>query len=747
MSRIADEWSGWGGSGGSGGTSSAYASTLLSQIMSMSVIHARQWLQQERVSLLNADLARYAIRHNWYYMDAETRLKLQKIANGNVAAELAVVDSYLARLAPFANADSVRQVWNAPPPPPAIITFPDQNNVPNPSIIDNNTIDDETITAILNGNRTASERSLDESGWSSARSGSDYSVESPLYRYDPGQDSWQNSQTDETGAGRYGYLPQVGALIGDAVLTIVKAVTPWRSAAEATEFINDVAEAREIGRTRGTEFAENLQTSVDALDAGGGDPTDLIERMKSSVDGLISDLKGMFPIAGPVFEALYIGSQNSSPTFVVGTKGLMPSGGARGDRYALTDLDDTFDGQGGNDFLLGRGGDDRLDGGAGNDTLSGGPGDDTLSGGDGNDVLDGGEGNDLIEAGRGRDVLRGQTGNDTLRAGPDGSMLSGGEGNDQLIGWVGNDTLYGGTGNDVMWGGSGSDQIFGIDGMNRIRAGRGDDFVQGGVGQDTILGEAGNDVLLGSLGDDVIHGESIAEPGVDAPGTAGDTIYGGGGSDRIHGSGRDDWLYGGFGDDSIEGGAGHDRMWGGFDRSTLWGGAGNDTIQAGTGGDRAFGDAGDDRMTGGAGNDTFEGGTGDDLLAGGAGDDLLTGGEGNDTLWGGEGNDTLVAGPGVDRMAGGPGADRFVFDIKALAGGTGAADTISDFNASEGDVIALSGLGLTYIGATVFTLGGGAQLRYAEGRLQVDFFGMGLADAEIVLLGAPVLPPGALDLA
>lgn len=62
---------------------------------------------------------------------------------------------------------------------------------------------------------------------------------------------------------------------------------------------------------------------------------------------------------------------------------------------------------------------------------------------------------------------------------------------------------------------------------------------------------------------------------------------------------------------------------------------------------------------------------------------------GNDILNGGAGDDLLNGGGGRNRLTGGMGADTFV-----LSNGAGT-DTITDFNATEGDRIALSG-GLTF---------------------------------------------------
>ncbi|MFA0001127.1 cadherin-like domain-containing protein [Vibrio lentus] len=72
-------------------------------------------------------------------------------------------------------------------------------------------------------------------------------------------------------------------------------------------------------------------------------------------------------------------------------------------------------------------------------------------------------------------------------------------------------------------------------------------------------------------------------------------------------------------------------------------------------------------------------------LTGGSGNDRLVGGSGDDTLIGGDGNDTLIGGGGSDILTGGNGMDSFVW----LNIEDGVADTITDFNLSEGDQIDL----------------------------------------------------------
>lgn len=76
-----------------------------------------------------------------------------------------------------------------------------------------------------------------------------------------------------------------------------------------------------------------------------------------------------------------------------------------------------------------------------------------------------------------------------------------------------------------------------------------------------------------------------------------------------------------------------------------------------------------------------------ELLQGTDGADVLYGQAGDDTLIGGAGDDILIGGAGNNSLTGGAGADTF----KWTKGDLGQ-DSITDFNASEGDVIDLSDL-------------------------------------------------------
>ncbi|MBV7388446.1 VWA domain-containing protein [Pasteurellaceae bacterium TAE3-ERU1] len=61
---------------------------------------------------------------------------------------------------------------------------------------------------------------------------------------------------------------------------------------------------------------------------------------------------------------------------------------------------------------------------------------------------------------------------------------------------------------------------------------------------------------------------------------------------------------------------------------------------------------------------------------------------GNDTINGGNGDDIIIGGAGNDTLTGGAGADQFVYNLK---GGNGD-DTITDFNAADGDKLTFVGI-------------------------------------------------------
>jgi len=71
----------------------------------------------------------------------------------------------------------------------------------------------------------------------------------------------------------------------------------------------------------------------------------------------------------------------------------------------------------------------------------------------------------------------------------------------------------------------------------------------------------------------------------------------------------------------------------------------------------------------------------------------VDGGAGNDTITGGAGDETIFGGQGVDILTGGRGSDTFAFSLGDSEIVSGKFDQIKDFSVSQGDKIALNGLG------------------------------------------------------
>ena len=175
--------------------------------------------------------------------------------------------------------------------------------------------------------------------------------------------------------------------------------------------------------------------------------------------------------------------------------------------------------------------------------------------------------------------------------------------------------------------------------------------------------------------------------------------------DILSGGAGKDTLTGGTGNDTLNGGAGDDTLIGGAGTDILDGGAGADTLDGsgGTGSYAAYGDATagvtvnlstPGANTGDAAGDVYigihnvKGSNFADTIVGDNSGDKLAGGAGADTLTGGTGSDTLTGGAGADTLTGGLGADRFAFNSASEGG-----DTITDFNAAQGDLITISHTG------------------------------------------------------
>ncbi|WP_445503872.1 glycoside hydrolase family 113 [Microvirga sp. G4-2] len=301
-----------------------------------------------------------------------------------------------------------------------------------------------------------------------------------------------------------------------------------------------------------------------------------------------------------------------------------------------------------------------------------------------------------------------------------GVQINGTESADSLVGGAGNDTLNGAGGNDTLVGGDGAD---------RLDGGLGDDRLVGGLGNDTLSGGAGNDYyVIDATRESVTE---LANEGSDTVESSVSFTLGSNvenlilaGSANLSGTGNtlDNQLTGNAGSNLLSGGGGNDTLDGGANTTgavdTLAGGAGDDTYIVRSSSDivREYTGDGVDTvraavshtlaanvenlvLTGSVALD----GTGNELanrIEGNGAANTLRGLAGNDTILGGDGADTLEGGTGNDQLTGGAGADLFRF-IKAVG-----QDTITDFNATQGDLIDLTGTGITGIEQLQITLSG-----------------------------------------
>lgn len=355
------------------------------------------------------------------------------------------------------------------------------------------------------------------------------------------------------------------------------------------------------------------------------------------------------------------------------------------------------------DYLVGGDQDDTFEGGGGDDTIDGKGGQDTVSYEERTSAvlvtLDGGEAvrvsiGDVLEdtlqnieslrSGSADDRLIGDRNSNTFHGGQGGDILMGEEGNDTLHGDDGYDVLNGGGSDDKLYGGKGNDVLDGEEGENWLHGGEGRDHLTGGYGWDTAVYEEETGNIAVSLRSP--FGASVHIDGKPVDFIRGiEAVYGGQGHDKLDGGPEENGFRGGGGRDKIDG---HDGVdWVTYDDKsvpisvTLRGP--NPVIVSV---DKVQEDilSNIENVYGGAHNDSITGDTRDNRLEGKAGHDVLNGGDGADTLVGGLGADTLT---------GGAGADIFLYNEVAET----VDDTITDFNAGEGDRIDMARLGDAFI--------------------------------------------------
>ncbi len=133
---------------------------------------------------------------------------------------------------------------------------------------------------------------------------------------------------------------------------------------------------------------------------------------------------------------------------------------------------------------------------------------------------------------------------------------------------------------------------------------------------------------------------------------------------------------------------GNDEITGSIINDVINGNQGDDSLDGRDSSDYLRGGKGLDLLSGGLDDDILNGNLDSDTLFGGKGNDFLRGGKDSDVLTAGEGNDILIGDAGTDNLLGEAGADTFVLAV--IDNEEDNADTIEDFNFSEGDRIGVS---------------------------------------------------------
>ncbi len=351
-------------------------------------------------------------------------------------------------------------------------------------------------------------------------------------------------------------------------------------------------------------------------------------------------------------------------------------------------------------------------------------------------------------------------GNDTMYGSIYGDGLIGNLGDDKLFGNAGNDMLSGGAGNDLLDGGVGIDYATYRWDSAAVSVDLSITTAQntGGSGFDTLVnienleGSAYNDTLRGDANANIIYtgaGNNLVESR-----GGNDTIYTGGGNDRIVAGDGNDLIYSFGGSSNFDGGLGIDTL----DFSNWSQGVSIDLAL--TGAQTVVAVAGlspsvetirnIENLVGGSGDNTLSGDDNANVLvcsnAGTVYNPFGANTGSNDVLNGRGGNDTLVGGDGNDLLTGGSGADTFVFNAPPT--NVQAVDTITDFNATEGDKIDLhysiwgAAITATFIGEAAFT-GVMGQVRVTgvvgNQTIEVDQLGNGTALEVIHVVSALAL--------
>lgn len=292
---------------------------------------------------------------------------------------------------------------------------------------------------------------------------------------------------------------------------------------------------------------------------------------------------------------------------------------------------------------------------------------------------------------------------------------------------------------------------------NVLTGGPEDDSIWGRDGDDTLTGMGGGDFIHGGNQNDIVIGDSgtLGNPTAENPLTDGDDrLFGGDGDDALYGGGGDDELQGGDGFDILDGGSGYDiALYSAddyaitvtvegdgfevaFSQITQFDGTPGPTDLVGTP-ESALNIEGivgtyyNDILNGADSRaftldgyvNVFNGYYGDDIINGGAGADWLEGHGDIDTIDGGGGDDMIAGGSGGDTLTGGSGGDTFIYRTTVDGG-----DTITDFDATEGDGFDLSAFQLGASVAGADPVDDGFVFVVNDNQLFIDLTGGGTGD-------------------
>jgi Ca2+-binding RTX toxin-like protein len=215
------------------------------------------------------------------------------------------------------------------------------------------------------------------------------------------------------------------------------------------------------------------------------------------------------------------------------------------------------------------------------------------------------------------------------------------------------------------------------------------EVLEGSDGNDVISGGDGADLILAGAGDDtiVVGGSQTFSSSYKAVNTSSTKQVGTGDKVTLEGMLRvEDVIDGGADTDTIELGEGNVAL---FLHDAFSGFHSSVQLSSDSTGEQSKARLENiEKITGSDGNNIIDLTSPDYSLAeqsievdGGLGSDIIWGSDADEIIIGGDGDDELFGGAGTNALTGGAGADEFQFTM------TSENDSVTDFNAAEGDTL------------------------------------------------------------